>query len=121
MRLEPETRIQRWRRYWRLSWREQILRSLAVIFFLALIWGVADCVPFLLKWLAHSRAWLGIPQSYRYSIVGSTLLAVGGFSMRARMKKRALGVRTYWDLHILIIDISMLVGGVVSLVRAALA
>ena len=41
--------------------------------------------------------------------------------MRARMKKRALGIRTFWDLHIFTINVSVLASGVVMLIRAMFA
>ena len=120
LKLEPETRIQRWRRHWRLSWKEHMLTgALLVAAVVLFIWVVPAVTSARLNRIGQSRPWLALPQSFRLVITGTLLVIAGGALLRARMKRKGHGLVTFLDVRFFFLEISTIITGIAFLVRAA--
>lgn len=118
MKVAPETRVQRWRRHWHLSWKGHVITAALVCGLLLGIWGISALATVLLEWMGRTPIWSSLTPSTQFVISGVLLILFGGAFLRARLRRRGHGLVTLLDLRFFFIEIASIIGGIVMLIRA---
>jgi len=121
VRLPPETRIQRWRRWWHLhgtGWTHEYgAPALMVAGFFLTLWGVRQGLSLFGSWVWMSTGWGGHAATAKTLTLGIVWIDIGLFFLWIRVR-RGERVRRLGEMRRFVVEARMIAAGAWLVMKA---